>query len=273
MSHRACPFFFALDRHSRNVYLGESFPGSARYGGCFEIVKERIFMSYRWFAVFPVLVLALGCQGRSAGKIELKSQKEKVSYTIGQDIGGTLKKQTVEVDLEVLAKGIKDAYTGSKPLLTEAQVKETMELFQKEMMAKQEAMVKKAGEESAKAGEAFLSGNRGKEGVVTLPSGLQYKIIKAGTGKIPTAGDTVSAHYRGTLVDGKEFDSSYRRGEPNSFGVSEVIPAWQEALQLMPVGSKWQLYVPAKLGYGERGSGPIPPNSTLIFDIELVAIK
>jgi FKBP-type peptidyl-prolyl cis-trans isomerase FklB len=158
-------------------------------------------------------------------------------------------------------------------MLTEAQVKETMELFQKEMIAKQEVMVKKAGEESAKAGEAFLAGNRGKEGVITLPSGLQYKIIKAGTGRIPKAGDTVSAHYRGTLVDGKEFDSSYRRGEPTSFPVGAVIPAWQEALQLMPVGSKWQLYVPAKLGYGDRGAGPIPPNATLIFDIELVAIK
>jgi FKBP-type peptidyl-prolyl cis-trans isomerase FklB len=149
-----------------------------------------------------------------------------------------------------------------------------MAAFQKEMMAKQQELAKKLGEKNKKEGEAFLSENRKKEGIKALPSGLQYKVVKAGTGKKPKSTDTVTTHYRGTLIDGTEFDSSYRRGQPASFPVSGVIAGWTEALQLMEEGAKWQLFIPPNLAYGERGAGSqIGPNATLIFEIELISIQ
>jgi FKBP-type peptidyl-prolyl cis-trans isomerase FklB len=149
-----------------------------------------------------------------------------------------------------------------------------MAAFQKEMMAKQQELAKRLGEKNKKEGEAFLSENRKKEGIKALPSGLQYKVVKAGTGKKPKSTDTVTTHYRGTLIDGTEFDSSYRRGQPASFPVSGVIPGWTEALQLMEEGAKWQLFIPPNLAYGERGAGSqIGPNATLIFEIELISIQ
>ena len=193
----------------------------------------------------------------------LKSQKDKVSYIIGMDIGTNLKKQSIDIDSNILAKGVKDALSGGKPLLTEQEIQETMIAFQKEVMEKQK-----------KRGEAFLAENKNKEGVKTLPSGLQYKVIKAGTGKTPKLNNTVTTHYRGTLIDGTEFDSSYKRGQPVSFPVSGVIPGWTEALQLMQEGAKWQLFIPPNLGYGERGAGGvIGPNATLIFEMELISIQ
>ncbi len=200
----------------------------------------------------------------------LKNQKDKVSYIIGMDIGNNLKKQSIDVDPNIFVKGVKDALSGAKPLLTEQEIQETMVAFQKEMSAKQEQVAKRNKAE----GEAFLAENKKKEGVKTLPSGLQYKVIKAGTGKKPKSNDTVTVHYRGTLINGTEFDSSYKRGQPVSFPVSEVIPGWTEALQLMEGGAKWQLFIPSNIAYGERGAGGvIGPNATLIFEVELVSIQ
>jgi len=200
----------------------------------------------------------------------LKNQKDKVSYIIGMDIGNNLKKQSIDIDPNILAKGLKDSLTSGKPLLTEKEIQETMAAFQKEMMAKKEEVAK----QNKKDGETFLSENKKKEGVKTLPSGLQYKVIKAGAGKKPKSTDTVTVHYRGTLINGTEFDSSYKRGQTVSFQVSGVIPGWTEALQLMEEGAKWQLFIPSNLAYGERGAGGvIGPNATLIFEVELVSIQ
>ena len=215
-------------------------------------------------------ILLLVSQVNAQENLVLKSQKEKVSYIIGMEIGSNLKKQLADVDSTILAKGIQDALTDRKPLLTEKEIQETMAAFQKEMMVKQTEVAKKNKAE----GEAFLSENKKKEGVKALPSGLQYKVIKAGTGKKPKSNDTVTVHYRGTLINGAEFDSSYKRGQPVSFQVSGVIPGWTEALQLMEVGAKWQLFIPSNLAYGEQGAGrDIGPNATLIFEVELVSIQ
>jgi len=191
------------------------------------------------------------------------------------NIGKNLKRDSVEVDPAILVRGLKDALAGNKLLLTDEEAKAALTALQAEVRAKEEAKVKVAGVENKKAGEAFLAANKTKQGVVTLPSGLQYKIIKEGTGPKPTAEDTVLCHYRGTLADGTEFDSSYKRGEPLKIPVGGVIKGWTEAIQLMPVGSKWQLFIPSDLGYGDRGApgSPIGPNSTLVFEVELISIE
>jgi FKBP-type peptidyl-prolyl cis-trans isomerase FklB len=213
-------------------------------------------------------------QAQAADDPVLKSQKDKVSYIIGLDIGKTFKNQGVDIDPDLLVRGLKDTLGGKKPILGDQEIQETMGAFQKEMMAKQEAQAKKAGEKNKKEGDAFLAENKKKEGVKILPSGLQYKVIKAGSGKKATINDTVTAHYRGTLIDGTEFDSSIRRGKPASFAVNGVIPGWTEALQLMEEGAKWQLFIPANLAYGERGAGrEIGPNAALIFEVELISVQ
>jgi FKBP-type peptidyl-prolyl cis-trans isomerase FklB len=190
------------------------------------------------------------------------------------DIGNNLKRQSIDVDADILTRGIKDSISGEKPLLTEQEIQETMAAFQKEAMAKQAELAKKLGEKNKREGEAFLAKNKGKEGVKTLPSGLQVLVIKAGTGKKPNINDSVTTHYRGTLIDGTEFDSSYRRGQPVTFPVSGVIAGWTEALQLMEEGAKWQLFIPPNLAYGEQGKGGvIGPNAALIFEIELISIQ
>lgn len=210
----------------------------------------------------------------SEDKPALKEQKEKVSYSIGMDIGKTMKKQSIDINPDVLAKGLKDAYTDSKPLMTEEEMRETMTAFQKEMMAKQQERMKVLSEKNKKEGEAFLAENKKKEGIKTLPSGLQYKVISEGTGEIPKATDTVSVNYRGTLTDGTEFDSSYKRGQPATFPVKGVIAGWTEVLQLMKTGSKWQLFIPSNLAYGDHGAGnTIGPNAVLIFEVELLSIS
>jgi FKBP-type peptidyl-prolyl cis-trans isomerase FklB len=229
-------------------------------------------MRLQLIAVLGILVLAF--QVSAEENLVLKSQKDKVSYIIGTEIGKNFRKQSVDIDPDILTRGIKDAISGKQPLLTEQEVQETMAAFQKEMMAKQEELAKKLGEKNKKEGETFLAENRKKEGIKTLPSGLQYKVVKAGTGKKPKLTDTVTAHYRGTLIDGTEFDSSYRRGKPASFPVSGVIPGWTEALQLMEEGTKWQLFIPPHLAYGEQGKGGVvEPNATLIFEIEVISIQ
>ncbi len=204
---------------------------------------------------------------------KLKEQKDKVSYSIGLDIGSTLKRQLIDVNAELLSNGIKDGLSGSKPLMTDEEVKETMAAFQKDMTAKQAAAKKETGEKNAAEGKKFLAENKGKAGVKTTASGLQYKVLKEGSGPMPKATDTVKVNYRGTTIDGTEFDSSYKRGQPASFPVNRVIKGWTEALQLMKPGSKYQLVIPADLAYGERGAGSdIGPNATLLFEVELIEI-
>jgi FKBP-type peptidyl-prolyl cis-trans isomerase FklB len=200
---------------------------------------------------------------------QLKDQKDKVSYSIGMQIGFNLGRQKVDINPDILASGIKDAIAG-KPQLTPDQVKDIMAQFEKDLEQKQKEVAEKNKNEGAK----YLEENKKKTGVKTTASGLQYKVVKEGTGPQPKATDMVTVNYRGTLIDGTEFDSSYKRGQPATFPVSGVIKGWTEALQLMKQGSKYQLFVPANLAYGERAMGPdIGPNSTLIFDVELQDVK
>jgi FKBP-type peptidyl-prolyl cis-trans isomerase FklB len=205
----------------------------------------------------------------------LTTQKDKLSYSVGIDMGNSLKRNSIEIDPDMLLKGIKDAMTGEKTLMTEQEIRETIQTAQKEFQAKQQEKMKAVGEKNKKEGETFLAENKIKEGIKTLPSGLQYKVISAGSGTMPKATDTVTVNYKGMLIDGTEFDSSYKRGEPATFAVNGVIKGWTEALLLMKEGAKWQLFIPSDLAYGERGAmgGPIGPNAVLIFDVELVKIK
>jgi FKBP-type peptidyl-prolyl cis-trans isomerase FklB len=205
---------------------------------------------------------------------ELKSDKDKVSYGIGADIGKNFKRLGLDVNLDVLMKGLKDSNSGKKLALSEDELRTVMSNYQNELKQKQITALKTIGDSNKKTGDAFLAENAKKEGVVTLPSGLQYKVIKPGDGKKPTTEDTVECNYRGTLIDGTVFDSSLATGKPALFKVGGVIPGWQEALKLMPTGSKWQLFIPPQLAYGERGAGrDIGPNSTLIFEVELTGIQ
>lgn len=217
---------------------------------------------------------------RTAVPFTLKTQRDKVSYAVGMNVGkgvaAKLKQQAVDVDQAILLKGMKDALAGGKMLLTEEEERNVLTQLSLEARKKQEEQMKVAGDANKKVGEEFLSANKVKDGVVTLPSGLQYKILTAGTGPKPGAADSVTCNYRGTLINGNEFDSSYKRGHPETFPVSGVIKGWTEGLQLMPVGSKWQLFVPSDLGYGDRGADPrsgIGPGATLIFEVELISIQ
>lgn len=232
---------------------------------------------------YIVKMLACGLLASSAhgqDKPELTTPKQRVSYCIGANIGGNFKRQEIDIDTKALAAGISDAIAG-KTSLTAAEMREVMTAFQQEMetkmMAKEQAIEEenaKAGPENLAKGEAFLAANAKKEGVKTTASGLQYKVLQSGSGKTPKASDTVRTHYHGTLIDGTVFDSSVERGEPVSFPVNAVIPGWTEALQLMKEGDKWQLAIPSKLAYGERGAGgKIGPNSALVFEVELLAIE
>jgi FKBP-type peptidyl-prolyl cis-trans isomerase FklB len=210
---------------------------------------------------------------QNTSAIPERTDKNKVSYGIGVDMGRNFKRLGLDLDLDIIAEGLKDAYAGKKLKIPDNELRNIMSAFQNELKEKQTAAIKNIGEANQKAGEAFLADNAKKTGVVTLPGGLQYKIIKQGDGKVPTESDTVECNYRGTLIDGTEFDSSNRIGKPVQFKVGGVIPGWQEALKLMPAGSKWQLFIPPKLAYGERGAGrDIGPNSTLIFEVELISV-
>ena len=217
-------------------------------------------------ALTALLGLSITLSLPAAEESPFKSTKEKASYALGMNIGKQLRQNGAEIDTEIYVKALKEAMSGGKLLLTDEQVRETLMAFQTELRTK-------TLDKNKKDGETFLAENKKKEGIVTTASGLQYKIETKGTGKIPTTNDSVVCHYRGTLVDGTEFDSSYKRSEPSSFGVTGVIKGWTEALLKMPVGSKWKLFIPSDLAYGERGRPGIPPNSTLQFDIELVSIK
>lgn len=228
--------------------------------------------------LLPLLIVALAAPGiaaetkppTAAAPAAFKSEKEKAGYALGLNIGGNFKRQGLEpelVDADTFARGVKDALTGGKPQLTEQEIGDTLKALQQTVMEKR----KVAGEKNKIAGEKFLADNKSKPGITTLPSGLQYKILTAGKGESPKADHTVTVNYRGTLIDGTEFDSSYKRGQPATFRVGGVIKGWTEALQLMSPGAKWQLFIPASLAYGERGNAGIPPDSTLIFEVELIS--
>jgi FKBP-type peptidyl-prolyl cis-trans isomerase FklB len=218
---------------------------------------------------------------KTAAPLVLKTDKDKASYAVGLNVGKSLQRDFIDVDPNIVARGMKDALAGGKTLMTDDEVKAAMialkaeaQKKQAEAQKKQEEKMAQAGEANKKEGDAFLAANKTKEGVVTLPSGLQYKILTAGTGPKPATTDTVECNYKGTLIDGTEFDSSAKHGGPLKSPVTGVIKGWTEALQLMPVGSKWQLFIPADLAYGpQAGGGVIGPNATLIFDIELLSIQ
>jgi FKBP-type peptidyl-prolyl cis-trans isomerase FklB len=201
-----------------------------------------------------------------------KTEMEKVSYIIGTQIAGNLKKAEIDVNLESLMQGLKDALEGTKLEISQAEMTKIYTAWQQKMRAKQAAKQAEEATKNLAAGTAYLEANKAKEGVKVLPSGLQYKVITEGTGNTPTGDDKVKTHYRGTLIDGTEFDSSYKRNQPAEFPVKGVIKGWTEALQLMKEGGKWELYIPADLAYGQRGRPGIPANSTLVFEIELIEI-
>jgi len=228
-------------------------------------------MTLKWMAFLGVVLLAAHVGAEET--IALKTQKDKVSYGVGVSVVRNFKHQGVEVDPDVAIQGMRDEFSGKKLLMSEEELRTILNEYQKELQQKYALAVKKAADANKKEGEAFLAENKKKNGVVSLPSGLQYKIIKEGNGKKPTETDRVECRYRGTFINGKEFDGTNRTGQPATFKVTGIIPGWREALKLMPVGSKWQLFIPPQLAYGERGAGPIGPNATLIFELELLGIK
>ncbi|MGV3639701.1 MAG: FKBP-type peptidyl-prolyl cis-trans isomerase N-terminal domain-containing protein [Adhaeribacter sp.] len=206
--------------------------------------------------------------------MSFSSNKEKISYIIGRDMAANFKKQGLEVDPEIFLQGFKEALSGTESKLKPEEVQAAMMALQQEMQARQSASQGQAAETNKKEGEAFLAQNKTKEGVVTLPSGLQYQVLQEGSGASPGPTDKVTTHYHGTLIDGTVFDSSYERGQPATFPVNGVISGWTEALQQMKEGAKWRLFLPSNLAYGAQGAGEdIGPHATLIFDVELISVN
>ncbi len=209
----------------------------------------------------------------AAAPVVLKTDREKQSYAMGMNLGTGLHRNGITLDPALVARGLKDAQSGAKTAMTEDEARAALGQLQNSVRGKLEEKAKQEGAANRKTGDAFLAANKTKEGVVTLPDGLQYKILTAGNGPKPTASDTVTCNYRGTLINGTEFDSSYKRGQPASFPLGNVIKGWTEALQMMPVGSKWQLFIPPDMAYGDHPpSREIAPGSTLIFEVELLSI-
>lgn len=233
------------------------------------------------FGIALMALLTIACQGQAGEKVVLDTDQAKESYSIGYSIGEDFKQQGIEIDSRVLAKGMADAIAGGDAMLSEEERMKIFAALQQRMMEKQQALVAEQqkemaakGEQNLTDGKTFLEANAKKDGVKTLDSGLQYQVLEKGKGAPPIKTDNVSVHYHGTLIDGTVFDSSVERGEPATFPVGGVIPGWVEALQLMPPGSKWKLFIPSELAYGERGAGPvIGPNSVLVFEVELLAIN
>ena len=234
------------------------------------------------FAVLAVLIMATTgygapgdtpptAKGAAGAKTDLKTPRDKRSYSIGANIGRSMKAQGADLDPSKIAAGIADGIKGEL-LLTDEEMQKVMEDFQAELQGAMADRMKGMAEKNKKAGETFLAANKKKQGVVTTKSGLQYQVLKQGKGERPKGDDTVVAHYAGTLLDGTEFDSSIKRGEPSSFPLNGVIKGWTEALQLMPVGSKWKLFIPSDLAYGPEGRPGIEPNATLVFEVELISI-
>jgi len=226
-------------------------------------------MKYGLLAIFCLAFLVTGAQADEASAPKTDQQKE--SYSLGYKIG--LDFQNIDIEPDSLARGMKDALANGKPSLTEEQMREALMNLQKKVMARQQQQIEQLAEKNRQAGKAFLLENRQKKGVKTTSSGLQYKVVEKGSGKKPGPDDTVVVHYRGHFLDGKEFDSSYKRNEPATFMVKKVIPGWTEALQMMKEGAKWEVFIPSELAYGEEGAPGIAPNSTLVFDVELISIQ
>ena len=229
----------------------------------------------RWFIVFVAAGL-FGCQGEQAAQpvdVDLENKQHKESYALGLNLSEQLKQQGFDVDSEVFIQGFKDGYANEGLLMTADDAVKILIEKQEADRAAAQAEQNKQSEENKKAGEEFLAENKKKDGVVATESGLQYKVVEKGTGAIPKKSDTITFHYKGTLIDGRVFDSSYDRGEPLTMPLAQLIPGWIEAVQMMPVGSKWELYIPHYLGYGARSQGIIGANSTLIFELELLDIK
>jgi len=223
-------------------------------------------------AILVVAFLSGVC--RAGETPALKDGKEKISYSLGYQIGGDFKRQGIELDTDLVVKGIRDATVGTEPRISPQEMRKTMVDLKQKVEADQRKQWKEKAAQSRAEGEAFLAANGKKEGVVTRPSGLQYKVLTAGKGKSPNPTDNVTVHYRGTFVDGTEFADSHKRSAPVTLQVNSVIPGWKEALQRMKEGSKWQLFVPSKLAYGEQGAGAeIPPDTTLIFEVELISVQ
>ena len=234
--------------------------------------KKTFGNSYLPILAISLALLLSSCTPEK--KIELKDDTAKASYSVGYQFGQNLKKMHADLDPKVLSRGIEDALSGKESLLSEEEMGSSLSNLRQKSMAAVQQELKEQAEKNLVEGEKFLTENKTKEGVKTTASGLQYKVIEKGEGPSPKVGDTVTVNYRGTLVDGTEFDSSYARGEPATFPLTGVIPGWTEALQLMKKGSKWTLYIPPDLAYGERGAGNrIPPNSTLIFEVELISFQ
>jgi FKBP-type peptidyl-prolyl cis-trans isomerase FklB len=227
-------------------------------------------MWYRLIAA-SALVSALGPV--AAAETEMKDDQDRESYSVGYQIGSNFKRQGIDVKPDLFAKGVQDAMSGSAAALSKEDIEKSLTSLQQRAGAAQQKLQKETSEKNLSAGKAFMDENAKKEGVVTLPSGLQYRMITEGNGAKPSPSDTVTVNYRGTLVDGTEFDSSYKRGQPAKFRLDQVVKGWTEGLQLLKQGSKAQLVIPPALGYGERGGGPIGPNSTLVFDIELLGVE
>jgi FKBP-type peptidyl-prolyl cis-trans isomerase FklB len=221
-----------------------------------------------------VCLVFISCQGNTQDKVDLKTQKDTVSYSIGTDIGKNFKAQQIEVNTAALARGISDVIAGGKMLCTDQEIQDAMARFQKDLAARVHEKAMALGEKNKKEGETFLAENKSKEGVKTTASGLQYKVVKIGDGAKPKPDQTVTVNYKGTLIDGTEVDDSYKRGEPLTTGLTNIMQGWVEGLQLMPVGSKFIFYIPSDLGYGPAGRGAaVPPNATLVFEVELLSVK
>jgi FKBP-type peptidyl-prolyl cis-trans isomerase FklB len=239
--------------------------------------KRGLSMYSRLFVLMFVLLFAVGCSAEEvkvAPEVKLETQKDRISYTIGVNIGQDFKGQEIDVDSDILLMGLKDSLKGKDLKLSDEEMVAEIQTFQQKMQEKMVAEMEAAAGKNQAAGEAFLAENATKEGVVVTESGLQYKVLEAGEGDSPGAADVATVHYKGTLIDGTQFDSSYDRGQPASFPVGGVIPGWTEALLLMKPGAKWQLVIPSALAYGERGAGQdIGPNATLLFDVELISVE
>ena len=234
-------------------------------------------MYFRLFSVMFLLMFVAGCaneEAQATPELKLDTTKNRISYTIGVNIGQDFKAQKMDIDADVLLLGLKDSLAGKELQLTDEEMVKEIQDFQQEMQAKMAAEMEEASSKNKEAGEAFLAANATKEGVVVTESGLQYIVIEPGEGDSPAATDVATVHYRGTLIDGTQFDSSYDRGQPATFPVGGVIAGWTEALQLMKPGAKWKLFIPSTLAYGERGAGQdIGPDSTLLFEVELVSVE
>ena len=240
-------------------------------------VKKGYCMFSRLFIVMFILLFAVGCSAEDSKvspELKLDTPKNRISYTIGVNIGKDFKGQEIDVNTDALMVGIRDSLEGKELKLTDEEMVAEIQAFQQKMQAKMVAEMEAAAGKNQAEGEAFLAENAKKEGVVVTESGLQYKVVEEGEGDSPGAADVATVHYRGTLIDGTQFDSSYDRGQPATFPVGGVIPGWTEALQLMKPGAKYQLFIPSALAYGERGAGQdIGPNSTLLFDVELISVE